>query len=269
MKPERGESARTGVRIGGAARLGLAVERARVRRVVSVGADERIVRQRLATVQRHHRLAFGHHRGGEVVDDGRLARTRHPGAERRGAAATLDRSERRDDEAPAHVHHVDGRAVRLRGALRPVADAAEVTGVLERGDRHAVTARLRDTEVHRLLADRLTETVAAVDDREHLGLALDLDAPAGEDLAVLHPFHVAAGAKHAVRIVSAKIGAGEPPCDASGFHRIAAGVLEDAGHEALHRPGVDVDLSVRPANRGDGGGGHARASAIAPAHAAL
>ena len=174
-----------------------------------------------------------------------------------------------DDEAPAHVHHVDGRAVRLRGAFRPVADAAEVTGVLERGDRHPVTARLLHAEVHRLLPDRLPEAVAAVHDREHLGLALDLDAPAREDLAVLHPLHVAAGAEHAVRIVSAKIGAGEPPCDAAGLHRVAPGVLEDPGHEALHGPGFDVDLSVRPADRGDGPRRHARASAMAAAHAAL
>ena len=69
--------------------------------------------------------------------------------------------------------------------------------------------------------------------------------------------------------MSAKIRAGEPPCDAAGLHRVAAGVLEDRGHEALHRPGVDVDLPVRPADRGDRPGGHARASAIAPAHAAL
>ena len=89
---------------------------------------------------------------------------------------------------PAHVHHVDGRAVRLRRALRPVPDAAEVAGVLQSGDRHSVPARLLDPEVHGLLADRLPEAVAAVDDRNHLGLALDLDAPSRQDLAGLHPF---------------------------------------------------------------------------------
>ena len=237
------------MRVGDPARRRAVVEGSRVRRVVPVRIDQRVSGQGLAAVQGDHRLALRHHRGREVVDDGRLAGNRHPGAERRGAAAALDCAERREDQAPAHVHHVDGGAARLRRTLGPVPDAAEVAGVLQRGDRHAVTARLLDPEVHRLLPDRLPEAVVAVDHRERLGLALDLDAPAREDLALSHPLHVAAGAEHSVRIVSAKIRAGEPPRDAVGLLGVAAGALEDGADEALHRGRIDMNLTVGAADR--------------------
>ena len=203
------------------------------------------------------------------MDDRRGVGTRHPCAEGRGAAAALDRPEWRHDQAPAHVHHVDGCAVRRRSALRPIPDAAQVAGIPERGDRHPVPAGLCDPEVHGLLPDCLPEAVVAVDDRERLGLALDLDASAREDLAVLHPLHVAAGAEHPVRVVSAQIGAGEPPCDATGLLGIAAGAFEDRADESLHRRRIDVDLTVRAVNRGVRAPAHPRASAMALAHAAL
>ena len=187
--------------------------------------------------------------------------------------AALDRAERRDDQAPAHVHHVDGRAVRLRRALRPVPDASQVARVPERGDRHPMPACLLDPEVHGLLADRLSEPVAAVDDRDHLGLALDPDALPRHDLAGLHPLQVAAGAEHAVRVVPAQVGAGEPPRDAPGLHGVAAGTLEDRSDEALHGRCVDVDLPARAADRRAPTHhrvpAHPRASAMALAQAAL
>ena len=76
-----------------------------------------------------------------------------------------------------------------------------------------------------------------------------------------------------MRIVPAEVGAGEPPRDAPGLLGIAAGALEDRADETLHRRCVDVDLTARAADRGDPvhrrAPAHARASAIALAHAAL
>ena len=72
-----------------------------------------------------------------------------------------------------------------------------------------------------------------------------------------------------MRIMPAKICAGEPPCDTAGLLGIAAGALEDRTDEALHRLRIDIDLSVRAADRGFRVPAHPRASAIALAHAAL
>ena len=132
-----------------------------------------------------------------------------------------------------------------------------------------MSARLRDPEIDGLLPDGLPESVVAVDDREHLGLAFDLDAPARKNLADLHPLHVAAGAEHAMGIVSAEIRAGESPRDAAGLLGIAAGAFEDRTDEAFHRRGIDVNLTVRAADGGIRVAAHPRASATALAQAAL
>ena len=269
MEPEHVERAGAVVRIGRATGRRLAVQHARIRRVAAVRADESVIGQGLAAMQRDHRLALRGDGGGEVVNDGWQAGSRDSGAERRRAAAAFDRAVRRDEQAAAHVHHVDGCAVGLRGALRPVSDAAEVAGIPERGDRHPVPARLFDPDVDRLLADRLSESAAAVDDGQRLGLAHHLHPPAGEDPSVPHPLHVTVGAEHAVGVVSAKIGAGEPPRDAMGLFRIAAGAFEDRAHEPLHRRRIHAHLPLGAAHVRAFVRDHPRVSASVLAHAAV
>ena len=53
-----------------------------------------------------------------------------------------------------------------------------------------------------------------------------------------------------MRIVPAKVRAGEAPSDAVGFLRAAAGAFEDRADEALHRLRLDADLPARAADRG-------------------
>ena len=74
-------------------------------------------------------------------------------------------------------------------------------------------------------------------------------------LAVPEPLDVAGDADDAVAVVAGEVGGDEVVCDAGGFGRLAAGGLEDRGHEGAE--GVDGNIDCR--------GGHQAAPAMARA----
>ena len=195
-----------------------------------------------AAVQRDLGLPLGHDRGGEVQDQRRATILEgHADADRVGGHAPLDRGEGRHQRTAGHVDEVDRDAARRRRHLGPVADAAQVAGVAQGDDRHAVRLRPLDAEAHGLGPHRLAHPEAAVDEGEAAAVGDERQLLVGDLHAALQPLDVAQGPHHPVAVVADQVGAHQVATDAGRLGGRAAGGAEDLGEQLLERCRPDRD----------------------------
>ena len=121
----------------------------------------------------------------------------------------------------------------LRELLGPSADAAEVTGISEGENDEALGRGSVRGERHRFLADHLSVTEAAVDEKR--GLAVDdyLGVPIGDDHAVASPIDIFADAHHAMGIVTDEIGLDQMMGDGAGLRLVRSCSAENGGREVV------------------------------------
>ena len=111
------------------------------------------------------------------------------------------------------------------GHLGPVADPAQVARVPKGHDRHALAARLGDSQLHRGFAHHLAEAEPAVDHRNRVILEDGLERLIRDHLARAQPVDVAGYANDSVRVVPDQVGADQVVRDplALGGFRTAGG----------------------------------------------
>src|SRR5205814_941693 len=84
-----------------------------------------------------------------------------------------------------------------------------------------------DAKLSRVLANHLSESAIAVDDREHIGIEHQRRRLIGLQPSGAHPFEILADANHAVRVVPDEIGIDEPARDRMRFLDAAARGVHD------------------------------------------
>ncbi len=128
--------------------------------MLAVEVDQRVLGQLLAALARHQHLAFGDDGGGKVEDHRRLARPRHADHERRGGKPPLGAAERRHQHAARRVDEMHRHEPGLGRHLRPVADAADVSGIAQRDHGEAILLAFVDADGDGLRRHGLAEAVA-------------------------------------------------------------------------------------------------------------
>ena len=132
-----------------------------------------------------------------------------------------------------------------RGALGPLADAADVTGIAQRDCRKAGRLRLLHAEVDGHRRHRLAEAEAAVDDADHRRVDNTFDRLIGNEIAAAHPIDIAGNANDAVTVVAREIGVDERSGDAGRLFRFTADARENLGAEVRQRVGGNMNCHGR------------------------
>jgi hypothetical protein len=203
---------------------GIAGERA-------VGTDQSVGRQWLAAVACDIDFAFGDQRGCEIEHDGRGALPGNANAERRRRQSALQSAERRDQNRTRSVDEMDRDQSSRRGALRPLADTADVAGIAQRDCGKAGRLRLLHANVDGHRRHRLTEAEAAVDDSNHRSVDKTFERLIGNEVAAAHPIDITRNTDNAVAVVACEIGVDERSGDAACFLRLTAGAGENVSAE--------------------------------------
>ena len=222
-------------------RVRIAVEDLRISAQGAVGVDEAARRQGHAALRGDQDLAFGDDGSREIEEQRRLPRGAAGDADghRVGRHASVDATERGNQEAAADVDEMDRDHPGFQRPLRPVADPSQVAGIAQGHDGDPVRPGLGDADVDRLRADGLAEAVIAIDHRHRLGVGDDGDVLPGLHGAGLHPHQVTGHADDAVAVVAGQVGLDQVAADALTLVGGAAGGGEGVADETAQGFGVD------------------------------
>ena len=176
-------------------------------------------------------LPFRDQRGCEIEHDGRGALARNANAKRRRRQPTLEAPERRDQDRAGRVDEMDRDQSSRRGALGPLADAADVAGIAQRDGGKAGRLRLLDANVDGHRGHCLTEAETAVDDADHRSVDNTFKRLVGNEVARAHPIDITRNTDHAVAVVAGEIGVDERGGHAARLFNLTAGASENLSAE--------------------------------------
>ena len=139
---------------------------------------------------------------------------------------------------------MDRDQTRRGGALRPLADAADMAGVAQRNCGKAGRLGFFNADVDGHRRRRLPEAEAPVDDADDRRIDEALDRLVGNELACANPIDVTRHANDAMAVVTGEIGVNKGGGDAARFFGAAADASENLGAEIRQRAGGDVNRHV-------------------------